>query len=65
MKNIDKGLNYETAINELQNIVAALQNEEIGVDDLTEKVKRAADLIRFCKEKLRKVQEDMDEVLRF
>jgi exodeoxyribonuclease VII small subunit len=63
MKKTNNDLNYETAMSELQSIVSALQNDEIGVDDLSEKVKRATELIRFCREKLRKVEEDMEDVL--
>jgi exodeoxyribonuclease VII small subunit len=63
MKKTNNDLNYETAMSELQSIVSALQNDEIGVDELSEKVKRATELIRFCREKLRKVEEDMEDVL--
>lgn len=51
---------YESAMTELQQIVADLQAEAIGIDDLSEKVKRAADLIQFCKTKLRNTENDLD-----
>jgi exodeoxyribonuclease VII small subunit len=44
---------------ELQKIVAELQNDAIGIDDLSEKVCRASELIRSCREKLRQTEEDV------
>ncbi len=49
-------LTYETALQELQQIVADLQEEAIGMDDLSEKVNRAAELLQFCREKLRETE---------
>jgi len=55
--------NYQKAYTELQSIVARLQNEEIGLDDLSKEVKRAAELIKLCKEKLRDVEKDIEASL--
>lgn len=49
-------LTYESALLELQQIVADLQEEAIGMDDLSEKVNRAAELLQFCREKLRETE---------
>ncbi|MEM9823884.1 MAG: exodeoxyribonuclease VII small subunit [Bacteroidota bacterium] len=53
---------YELALEELQEIVAALQEESIGIDDLSEKVKRAATLIQYCKNKLRNTEEEIQDL---
>ena len=53
---------YENAMKELQMIVDQLQEESIGIDELSEKVKRAADLIKYCKEKLRSTDKDLDNI---
>ena len=53
---------YEAAMEELQHIVAALQEETIGIDDLSTKVKRAAELIKYCKTKLRSTSEEMENL---
>ena len=50
---------YEEAVKELQQIVNGLQEEAVGVDALSEKVKRAAELIKICKEKLRSTETDI------
>ena len=53
---------YEKAMKELQEIVDQLQGEAIGIDDLSEKVKRAAELIQYCKEKLRTTDSDVKNI---
>lgn len=53
---------YETALQELQEILAQLQDQQVSVDELSQKVKRAAELITYCREKLRKVKEETDRL---
>ena len=53
-------LNYESALQELQQIVSQLQEESIGIDNLAEKVSRAAVLIQFCKDKLRMTEKEVE-----
>jgi len=50
---------YQTAMEELQTIVASLEAEAISIDDLSEKAKRAAELIQFCRDKLRSTEEEI------
>jgi exodeoxyribonuclease VII small subunit len=54
---------YEAAMQELQTLVSQLQNDQIGVDALAEKVRRASDLIKLCREKLRQTEENVNESL--
>lgn len=56
-------LNYKDAIEELNCLVRDMQSDEIDVDQLSEKVKRAAMLIKFCKTKLRETDEEVKKVL--
>lgn len=55
---------YTEAFDELQNIVSEIEQGEISVDELSEKVKRAAFLIKICKQKLTSTEEDVDRILR-
>lgn len=55
---------YEEAFRELQNIVKEMENGEISVDELSDKVKRAAALIHFCKNKLSATEEDVNAILK-
>ncbi len=54
---------YDAAMQEIQNIVAELQNENVGVDALAEKVHRASELIKMCREKLRQTESDVKDAL--
>jgi len=56
--------NYTAAYEELQNIVSEIEGGEISVDELSEKVKRAALLIKICKNKLTSTEEDVTRILR-
>jgi exodeoxyribonuclease VII small subunit len=47
-----KQLTYIEAFEELQQIVNDIEEGETGIDQLSEKVKRAAELIKICKNKL-------------
>ena len=53
---------YNAAMKELQEIVQNLQNDTIGIDDLAEKVSRASELIKLCKEKLHQTEEAIQEM---
>ncbi|MHA4811350.1 exodeoxyribonuclease VII small subunit [Flavitalea flava] len=56
--------NYTEAFEELQAIVSEIENGEISVDLLSEKVKRAALLIKICKNKLSATEGDINKVLK-
>lgn len=55
---------YTEAFEELQSIVSEIEQGEISVDELSEKVKRAALLIKVCKTKLSTTEEDVNVILR-
>ena len=54
---------YTQAKNELEQIVQLIESNELDVDMLTEKVKRASELITFCKEKLTKTDQELQKIL--
>ena len=56
--------NYAQAFEELQRIVSEIEEGQISVDDLSEKVKRAAHLITICKTKLSTTEEDVNRILK-
>lgn len=60
---MSKNQSYEQAIKELEAIVNEIENEEISVDELSVKVKRASQLIVLCKTKLTKTEEEVSKVL--
>ena len=52
-------LSYEDAMQELKAIVQELQEATVSIDDLSDKSKRAATLIKYCREKLRKTEDEL------
>jgi exodeoxyribonuclease VII small subunit len=61
MKNIP---GYTEAFEELQEIVSEIERGDISVDELSAKVKRAAFLIRICKDKLTATEGDVNAILK-
>ena len=57
-------INYTQAFEELQQIVIEIEEGEISVDELAEKVKRATQLIKICKTKLTTTEEDVYQILK-
>jgi exodeoxyribonuclease VII small subunit len=55
---------YSEAFEELQTIVTEIENGEISVDELSDKVKRATELIRICKVKLTTTEENVNKILK-
>ena len=54
---------YNEAVEKLRKIVADIENGDLDVDILSEKVKEATRLIKLCKEKLYKADEEVKKVL--
>lgn len=54
---------YTAAFKELNEIVNDIETGDITVDALSEKVKRAAELIAICKQKLRATELDVRRIL--
>ena len=59
-----KKMTYRDAVTEIDQILEKIENEELDVDDLSEKVKRVSALIRFCKEKLHKTETEVENILK-
>jgi exodeoxyribonuclease VII small subunit len=57
-------INYTDAFDELQEIVSDMEDGQINVDELAQKVKRATELIRICKSKLTATEGDVQKILK-
>jgi exodeoxyribonuclease VII small subunit len=57
-------LTYESAYDELKQIVADIEDEEVTVDQLADQVKRASELIAFCQNKLRSTEDAVQQIIR-
>jgi exodeoxyribonuclease VII small subunit len=63
VKNMEESeLTYSQAEEELEKIVEEMENEELDVDALSLKVKRAAVLLNYCSQRLRALQEDLEQI---
>lgn len=58
-----KKLTYEQAMKRLEEIVARIDSNELDIDHLGESLKEAQELIRFCREKLYKADEEIQKML--
>jgi exodeoxyribonuclease VII small subunit len=56
-------IKYEAALAELQSIVSKMENDELDVDQMSVQLKRAQELIKFCKEKLTQTDEEIKKIL--
>ena len=54
---------YAAALGELQKILDALEAPDVDVDALTEHVDRAAELLRFCRERLVAAETQVTEIV--
>ena len=54
---------YAQALAELEEIIGRIESEEVDVDALADQVKRAAALIRLCREKLRNTGDEVKKAL--
>jgi exodeoxyribonuclease VII small subunit len=60
---MSKELKYEAALAELQSIVRKMENDELDIDQMSEQLKRAQELIKLCKDKLSKTDEEIKKIL--
>ena len=56
-------INYEQAIEELETIVSKMESGELNLDAITEELKRAQKLIKLCKDRLTKTDEEIKKIL--
>lgn len=59
-----KKMSYKDAVDEIDEILEKIENEELDVDELSEKVKCVSALIKFCKEKLHTTQTEVENILK-
>ncbi len=58
-----KKFNYKNALEEIEGIVQKIESEEVEMDELTTMVKRAADLIKQCKSKLKDTGQELENII--
>lgn len=58
-----KETKYEMAISQLEEIVERLENNQLGIDEMTAQLKKAQQLIKLCKDRLTKTDEEILKIL--
>ena len=57
-------MKYEEAMRQLQEIVRKMENDELDIDQMTEQLKRAQELIKLCRDKLMKTDEEIRNLVK-
>ena len=56
-------MKYEEAMATLEQIVARMENNELDLDTMSEELKKAQQLIKLCKDKLTKTDQEIRKLL--
>ena len=54
---------YAEAITELEDILEELEGDQLDVDVLAERVRRASELVKVCRERISRAQADVDAIV--
>jgi len=58
----EKKFSYNAAMQEVEEILASLEKNNLDVDDMSLKVKRATELLQACKQKLYQADAEIQAV---
>ena len=58
-----KDISYNDAVKEIEEILHQIENEELDIDILSEKVKRVSTLLKLCKKKLQQTENEVQKIL--
>ena len=59
----DANLGYAEAMTELEGILEELEGDHLDVDVLAERVRRASELIKLCRTRISRAQEDVNRIV--
>ena len=59
---MEEKLKYEEAMAQIEAIVHKMENNELDIDELAAQLKTAQRLIKFCKDKLTKTEEELSKI---
>ena len=60
---MENEIKYTEAFEELQEIVTAMEDSKISIDELDIKIKRASELLKICKDKLFKTEKNVKKII--
>jgi exodeoxyribonuclease VII small subunit len=56
-------ISYDDAIKEIESTLEKIEGGELGVDELAKKVGRVTELLKICRDRLHKTEEQIDKIL--
>lgn len=58
-----KELKYSEAVIEIEEILQSIENDELDIDVLSEKIKQVSELVKYCKKKLKQTESDIQQII--
>jgi exodeoxyribonuclease VII small subunit len=56
-------ISYDDAVQEIELILGKIEGGDLGVDELAEKVNRVTTLLKICRDRLHKTEEQIGRIL--
>jgi len=64
MSDLEKPRDFETALAELDKLLEEMENQEVSLEQLVEKYRHGAELLKFCRNKLSVAEEKIEQISR-
>lgn len=58
-----KKISYSEAYNEIQEILSEIENQDVDIDKLSDKVMQVSSLLKICKSRLHKTETEVEKIL--
>lgn len=58
-----KEIKYEEAVHKLETIVDKMEREELDIDSMAAQLKEAQELVKLCKQKLKRTDNEIQKLL--
>ena len=56
-------IKYDAAVAEIEEILEKIEEGDLGVDELAEKVNRVSQLLKICRDRLHATEEQINKIL--
>lgn len=56
-------ISYEASLQEIEEILEKIENGNLDVDELAGKVSRVTELLKICRDKLHRTENQIDKIL--
>jgi exodeoxyribonuclease VII small subunit len=60
---MERNMKYEKAMQELEQIVSQMEDGVLDMDSMLQKLKRAQELVKMCRDKLTKTEAEINAML--